>query len=79
MRGYFITGTDTDAGKTAVTASLGKHMGSLLNDRLVLIKPVQTGCLKQPDGSWLAPDEAALLAPPRRLPGGGYPVRGCPR
>ena len=58
MRGYFITGTDTDAGKTAVTASLGKHMGSLLNDRLVLIKPVQTGCLKQPDGSWLAPDEA---------------------
>ena len=49
MRGYFITGTDTDAGKTAVTASLGKHMGSLLNDRLVLIKPVQTGCLKQPD------------------------------
>ena len=58
MRGYFITGTDTDAGKTAVTASLGKHMGSLLHDRLVLIKPVQTGCLKQPDGSWLAPDEA---------------------
>lgn len=58
MRGYFITGTDTDAGKTAVTASLGKHMGSLLNDRLVLIKPVQTGCLKQTDGSWLAPDEA---------------------
>ena len=58
MRGYFITGTDTDAGKTAVTASLGKHMGALLHDRLMLIKPVQTGCLKQPDGSWLAPDEA---------------------
>ena len=53
MRGYFITGTDTDAGKTAVTASLGKHMGALLHDRLMLIKPVQTGCLKQPDGSRL--------------------------
>ncbi len=49
MRGCFITGTDTDAGKTLVTAGLSVLLGALA------VKPVQTGCLPGKDG-WLVPD-----------------------
>ncbi len=49
MRGIFVTGTDTDAGKTLVTAGL-----SVLLDALA-VKPVQTGCLARA-GSLLVPD-----------------------
>lgn len=43
MNGLFITGTDTDAGKTTVTAAL---LRALLSGgvRSLAVKPVQTGC-----------------------------------
>ncbi len=78
MKGYFITGTDTGVGKTAVTAALCR----LLRDRgtdAVPVKPVQTGVAPTEPGDLehclaavgLKPDavELALLNPYRfRLP-----------
>jgi len=55
-RGYFITGTDTGVGKTAVTAAILR----LLRARGVnaaTMKPVQTGAILC-DGMWMAPDLA---------------------
>jgi len=55
-RGYFITGTDTGVGKTAITAAILR----LLRTRGVnaaTMKPVQTGAVLC-DGLWMAPDLA---------------------
>ncbi len=55
-RGFFITGTDTGVGKTAVTAAILR----LLRARGVnaaTMKPVQTGAVLC-DGMWMAPDLA---------------------
>lgn len=71
--GYFITGTDTGVGKTAVTAALFR----MLRERGVnaaTMKPVQTGAWLN-DGHWTVPDldmhhRAASFRPPddqRRL------------
>ena len=48
--GFFITGTDTDAGKTVVAAAV---LVSLRNSGIdaVPMKPVQTGCVAGEDGS----------------------------
>ena len=56
MRGFFITATDTDAGKTAVTAALAVLLSGTTGGRAMAVKPVQTGCLRLPDGSLRAPD-----------------------
>jgi adenosylmethionine-8-amino-7-oxononanoate aminotransferase len=50
-----ITGTDTDAGKTIVTAALARaaHNRGL---RTLIIKPVQTGILRDAAGKQQAPD-----------------------
>ena len=56
--GILITGTDTDVGKTVVTASLA----ALLCDvgyRVGVMKPVETGC-REIDGE-LIPEDARLL------------------
>jgi len=49
MKGFFITGTDTGVGKTAVTAAL---LRAFLDQgkSVAAIKPVQTGCIKTADG-----------------------------
>ena len=44
MRGLFITGTDTDAGKTTVTAALLRAL-MLAGVPAAAVKPVQTGCV----------------------------------
>ena len=54
MAAFFVTGTDTDAGKTAVTAGLlrafaRRHVPARA------VKPVQTGCIETPQGR-KAPD-----------------------
>ncbi|MDD6088942.1 MAG: adenosylmethionine--8-amino-7-oxononanoate transaminase [Desulfovibrionaceae bacterium] len=54
MKSFFLTGTDTDAGKTAATAALLKAFQTLGLDA-VAIKPVQTGCLER-NGRIEAPD-----------------------
>lgn len=75
MNGYFITGTDTDVGKTLVTAAL---LRALLDrgESALAVKPVQTGCTETGTGL-LAPDVeiyARLAAPvfPQ-----GYPHACC--
>ena len=42
MHGLFITGTDTDAGKTTVTAALLRALLAR-GVRSLAVKPVQTG------------------------------------
>ncbi|GAB7078432.1 adenosylmethionine--8-amino-7-oxononanoate transaminase [Megalodesulfovibrio paquesii] len=54
-----ITGTDTDAGKTLVTAALARAAtaaGKTTGKAVLVIKPVQTGCTKDSAGQLQAPD-----------------------
>ena len=44
MKGLFITGTDTDAGKTTVTAALLRAL-KVAGVPAAAVKPVQTGCV----------------------------------
>lgn len=60
MRAFFVTGTDTDAGKTAVTAGLLLAL-SRLGTEAFAVKPVQTGCTEK-GGVPEAPDVAAWRA-----------------
>lgn len=54
MNGLFVTGTDTDIGKTTITAGL---LRALLQRgvQVCAVKPVQTGCMEE-DNILLAPD-----------------------
>ncbi|MBB6175513.1 MULTISPECIES: dethiobiotin synthase [Anoxybacillus] len=54
MKGFFITGTDTDVGKTFVTACM---LRTLTDKRIraTAYKPVQSGAQWR-DGKWVAPD-----------------------
>lgn len=56
----FVTGTDTDAGKTYVASALLRR---LRQDGLKVCgyKPVASGCLETPDG-WRSEDALALIA-----------------
>ncbi|QDU86932.1 ATP-dependent dethiobiotin synthetase BioD 1 [Pirellulimonas nuda] len=57
-RGYFITGTDTDVGKTYVAAQLAAYFLSL-GKRVGVYKPVASGCVH--DGVGLVSDDAQAL------------------
>lgn len=70
MRGCFITGTDTDAGKTVVTAALLRALLEAGIDARAL-KPVQTGCEPGADGKPAAPDVARYADALRGLPAAG--------
>lgn len=52
---FFIAGTDTDAGKTVVTAALLRGCARC-NRRVSGLKPVQTGCTRNGQGVLIAPD-----------------------
>lgn len=59
-----VIGTDTDAGKTVVTAAIARAATSECQ-RVLVIKPVQTGCCTA-DKGWLAPDvQTCRRAAPR--------------
>ncbi len=58
MSGYFITSTDTNAGKTTVSICLMKHFKSLGNT-VACMKPVSAGCVTTPAG--LRNDDALQL------------------
>lgn len=49
MSGYFITGTDTDVGKTIVSLQLINHLKSL-GKKVACMKPVSAGCYVTEDG-----------------------------
>ena len=56
MKAFFVAGTDTDAGKTTVTAALLRAFAKAQVPALA-VKPVQTGCMETKDGLE-APDVA---------------------
>ena len=56
---FFITGTDTGVGKTVVTGALAGALRRAGIDCGVM-KPIQTGATRNPDGSWFAPDAEYL-------------------
>lgn len=56
MSAFFVTGTDTDAGKTTITAGLLRAFARA-GVPARAVKPVQTGCVEGPDGLE-APDVA---------------------
>lgn len=70
MNGLFITGTDTDAGKTTVTAALLRALLAR-GVRSLAVKPVQTGCRAEDA-------EAKRHEAKRRAEEGTSPKQGCP-
>ncbi|MGE4552521.1 MAG: ATP-dependent dethiobiotin synthetase BioD, partial [Desulfovibrionaceae bacterium] len=75
--GFFITATDTDAGKTFLTAGLLRGLLRRGLDALA-VKPVQTGCEPDADGTLRAPDvEAYLAAAGDRLPASARRAMTC--
>ena len=46
-QGLFITGTDTDVGKTLITAAFAAHLKNKIN--VGVMKPVESGCLRDPE------------------------------
>ena len=57
--GYFITGTDTEIGKTHITCALA--LGLVQQGHQVAVrKPIASGCIKQADGSLLSEDAYRL-------------------
>ncbi|MBD3317392.1 MAG: dethiobiotin synthase [Chitinivibrionales bacterium] len=60
ISGFFVTGTDTGIGKTHVSRVLADTLADRY--RVTYLKPVQTGCIKQPDGELVAPDYEHVMA-----------------
>lgn len=60
MTGWFITGTDTEIGKTTVAAGL-THALVKTGRQVAAMKPVASGCEKTPDG-WRNDDALQLMA-----------------
>lgn len=67
MRGLFVTGTGTDAGKTVAAAGFLRLFRSRGIDA-VPMKPVQTGARRDEDGTLSAPDLDRSLAAARLSP-----------
>jgi dethiobiotin synthetase len=49
MNGYFITGTDTNAGKTYVSCALARR-AIAIGHKVLAFKPIETGCLDTGNG-----------------------------
>lgn len=61
MIGYFVTGTDTNVGKTYVTCALAIR-AAVLGHRVFAFKPMETGCVRRADGSLVGADQELLVA-----------------
>jgi dethiobiotin synthetase len=59
MNGYFITGTDTNAGKTYVSCALARRAVTR-GHKVLAFKPIETGCL--PDGAGFRGEDQERLA-----------------
>ena len=76
MRGLFVTGTDTGAGKSVVAAAICAGLAAR-GERVAAFKPVVTG-LDEPPGPW-PPDHELLAAATGQQPGEVAPLRfGAP-
>lgn len=60
MTGYFVTGTDTNVGKTYVTCMLARLAASL-GHKVFAFKPIETGCALGPDGRYVGADQTLLV------------------
>lgn len=58
-QGYFITGTDTNVGKTWATVALMRYFKGK-GKSVIGLKPVASGCIANKDG-WLVNEDALLL------------------
>ena len=60
MQGLFVTGTDTEVGKTEVAAAIA-HLLRGQKYRVVPRKPVASGCVSQADKTLMCEDTQALI------------------
>ncbi len=58
-KGYFITGSDTDVGKTYVACQIIRQL-SALGIGIETRKPAESGCIESGDGTLVTHDAAAL-------------------
>jgi dethiobiotin synthetase len=61
MIGYFVTGTDTDVGKTYVGCTLARRAISR-GHKVFAFKPAETGCRRTADGLYRGEDQELLVA-----------------
>jgi dethiobiotin synthetase len=61
MKSYFITGTDTNVGKTYVSTALARRAVAL-GHKVFAFKPIETGCATGPDGQYIGADQELLAA-----------------
>ena len=66
-RGFFVTGTDTDIGKTYVARLLADCFST--TGKTTYMKPVQTGCTREPTGELRAPDFDYVMCGTSRMNG----------
>jgi dethiobiotin synthetase len=59
VTGYFVTGTDTNVGKTYVTCALARRARSL-GHKVFAFKPIESGCALGPNGQYLGADQELL-------------------
>ena len=59
MIGYFVTGTDTNVGKTYVTCALACR-ARVLGNKVFAFKPIETGCALGADGQYIGADQELL-------------------
>lgn len=61
MRGVFVTGTDTEVGKTVVAAAICAALATR-GERVAAFKPVVTGLDEPPENGWAADHELLATA-----------------
>ncbi len=59
--GYFITGSDTDVGKTYIACQIIRQL-STFNKQIEIRKPAESGCKEDPPGNLIAADAMLLSA-----------------
>ncbi len=65
-RGVFITGTDTEVGKTVVATAMIRSLVTA-GYRIAAMKPIAAGADPRPTGRELRDDDALALMGPRRM------------
>jgi dethiobiotin synthetase len=58
--GYFVTGTDTSVGKTYVTCVLARRARQH-GQKVFAFKPIESGCERRPDGTYVGADQELLV------------------
>lgn len=61
MIGFFVTGTDTNVGKTYVTCALARR-ARRLGHKVLAFKPIESGCVASADGPLVGADQQLLAS-----------------